>query len=75
MREEVCKGRLSVVGGRVGGKSRVGDVRESEGSLVPLWGNDKGRLEFGVGEGAAKRSEVLERGGEEKAVQVFNSFV
>ena len=75
MREEVCERRLSVVGGGVGGKSRVRDVKESEGSLVPLWGNDKGRLEFGVGEGEAKRSEVLKRGGKEKAVQVFNSFV
>ena len=50
MREEVYKRSLSVVGGGVGGKSRVGDVRESEGSLVPLWGNDEGGLEFEVGE-------------------------
>ncbi len=48
MREEICERRLSVVGGGVGRKGRVGDVRESEGSLVPLWGNDEGRLEFGT---------------------------
>ncbi len=59
---------MSVVRGKVGRKGRVGNVRESERSLVPLWGNDEGRLEFGVGEGAAKRSEVFERGREEKAV-------
>ena len=59
---------MSVFRGRVGGEGSVGDVREGEGSLVPLWGNDKGRLEFGVGEGAAKRSEVFERSREEEAV-------
>ncbi len=53
----------------------MGDVREGEGSLVPLWGNDKGGLEFEVGKGAAKRPKVLEGGGEEKAVQVFYGFV
>ncbi len=75
MREEIREGCLSVVGGEVGGESRVRDVKESQGSLVPLWGNDEGRLEFGVGERAAKRSEVFERGGEEKAMQVFDSFM
>ena len=68
MSEEICEGCLSVVGGKVGGKGRVGNVRESERSLVPLWGNDEGRLEFDVGKGAANRSEVFERGREEKAV-------
>jgi hypothetical protein len=66
---------LSVFRGGVGGKGRVGDVREGEGSLVPLWSNDKGGLEFDVGEGAAKRPEVLEGGGEEKTVQIFDIFV
>ena len=61
MSEEFCKGCLSVVGGKVGRKGRVGNVRESERSLVPLWGNDESRLEFGVGEGAAKRSEMFKR--------------
>ena len=41
---------MSVFMGRVGGEGGVGDVKEGKGSLVPLWGDDEGRLEFEVGE-------------------------
>ncbi len=53
---------MSVVRRKMRRKSRVWHIREGEGALVPLRGNDKGRLEFGVGEGTAKRSEVFKRG-------------
>ncbi len=75
MRKEVCERRLSVFRGKVGGEGRVGDVGEGKGSLVPLWGDDEGGLEFDVGEGAAKRPKVFEGGGKEEALQVFYSFV
>ena len=62
MSKEISEGRLSNVGGKVSRKGRVRNVGEGEGALVPLRGNDKCGLEFGVGKRATKRSEVFERG-------------
>jgi hypothetical protein len=61
--EKISERCLSVVGRKVSRKGRVWNVREGEEALVPLRGNDKCGLEFGVGEGAAKRSEVFKRSG------------
>ncbi len=60
--EVVSKRGLSDVGRKVSRKGRVWHVREGEGALVPMWGNDKCGLEFGVSERTTERSEVFERG-------------